>query len=93
MKISIEINCDNAAFEGDLLAMEIASICAQAARKAVVLGRPPGSQSRREPLRDSNGNACGYVLVNRPEVERCDECAGTRWPMESHEEYCSLYEE
>lgn len=26
-----------------------------------------------------------------PGSEPCDECSGTRWPRENHEEHCSLY--
>jgi hypothetical protein len=33
-----------------------------------------------------------YVADN-DSIEMCDECAGSRWPNESHEKHCSLHED
>lgn len=33
----------------------------------------------------------GFRIVKYDEPERCDECSGTRWPRERHDEHCSLH--
>lgn len=34
-----------------------------------------------------------YVHYEDCEPEKCDECSGTRWPLEQHEDHCSLKSE
>ncbi len=73
MKITIEIDTDNAAFEGDGCGMEVARIL----RRLCVLRRLCGDAAIAAmpaddvkptldgwPLRDVNGNTCGVVRVS-----------------------------
>lgn len=33
------------------------------------------------------------IYEDEPYSEPCDECSGTRYPIEKHDEHCSLYHE
>jgi hypothetical protein len=61
MKVTIKIDCGNAAFEGDP-GLEIARILEDLAHKIGLGGVAPGGKL---PLRDINGNTVGALRVTR----------------------------
>ena len=72
MKLSIEIEMDNAAFDGGMSSYEVARILTKLASKGMesnglevdYLGE--GEQ----PIRDSNGNKCGHwIITDMPEFD------------------------
>ncbi len=62
MKITIEINADNAAFEGADCGPELARILATLARRLKDLDAE-GVADADERLRDLNGNTVGHFIV------------------------------
>lgn len=59
--ITIEIQCDNAAFEGDQLPHEVAAILKQLANKVAGWSRVDLEEPGNQRLRDSNGNSVGLI--------------------------------
>lgn len=63
----------------------------------------PERVRRRERMLVQDYGYDGWAVVRREmqrldalwigDAEPCDECSGTRWPDEDHEEHCSLFEE
>lgn len=60
MKVTIEINCDNAAFEDDP-SLEVARILKDVCKK--IDGHPNFSDGFSTALFDINGNEVGYLSV------------------------------
>ena len=62
MKLTIEINLDNAAFDGDDGAEEVKCVVSRFANRAGNNVRIPGALFQ---LYDANGNRCGTARVSR----------------------------
>lgn len=62
MKLTIEINLDNAAFDGDDGAQEVKFVVSRFVNKAGNNVRIPGALFQ---LYDTNGNRCGTARVTR----------------------------
>jgi len=64
MKVRIDFNIDNAAFD-DNPSSEVRNVCGQAASRAwaLISGVKMGDGLRVKNLRDSNGNSIGYVWL------------------------------
>jgi hypothetical protein len=59
MKVNIQFDCDNDAFQGQMFRSEVLKVLHQALKKTVEM-HPTGGSSK---LRDSNGNTVGTVEV------------------------------
>lgn len=89
MKVRIEFDCENDAFRGGDLLLEVERVLARAADKmGDLLHRESiGVRSSDEaPLRDSNGNTIGKVVMVWDEGADEDEAGPIpRWPRGSGE--------
>jgi hypothetical protein len=65
MKVKIEFSCDNAAFDDEYFAVEVANVLMRCQRK--LLGMRAGIDYGSRPLFDSNGNTIGSVKLIRKE--------------------------
>ena len=64
MKLSIEIDMDNAAFNGGMSGYEVARILTKLASKSHDSSLDVDYLGEGEqPIRDSNGNKCGHWIV------------------------------
>ena len=61
MNFTLSISCDNAAFEGDSLPIEIERILSHIAKYVRNTGISPGESLK---LRDINGNTCGEARLD-----------------------------
>lgn len=63
MDITIKINTDNAAFQDSMLRVEVSGILETLSKEIDRFGIV------NKPLRDINGNTCGYVKIERGDNE------------------------
>ena len=64
MKLSLEVDMDNAAFDGGLSSFELARIFTRLAAKCHDTSLEIDYLGEGEqPIRDSNGNKCGHWLI------------------------------
>ena len=59
MDITIKINTDNAAFDDSMLRVELSLILEELAKEIDRFGIV------NKPLRDTNGNTCGFVKIDK----------------------------
>jgi len=70
MKLTIEIEMDNACFEGSMSGYEVAKILTELASKSY---KSDGLEidycgEGEQPIKDSNGNKCGHwIITDMPE--------------------------
>ena len=50
----------------------------------------PAWVQETEDARTANRRPLAGIIAEPPDEERCDECSGTRYPVEVHDDSCSL---